>query len=254
MPAEADAFIDAAGVRRTGPAELFRETPWSTVWRAPTPDGPVWLKAAGFEAGLYGLLVRVVPDRVLHPLAVDTDRGWVLLPDGGEVPNDVAAALPAYAQLQRDLADHVDELLALGVPDMRPAVMPDRLAEAERLTGTDMSAVRGRFEETCGRLADAPGRASLDHNDLHSQNVLSGDRFYDWGDAVVAHPFASMLVPLEMTVDVSGYLEAFGEIGTRAVLDDAVFVATVARALIWHRADPGSDASRLHLERLLETS
>ena len=42
--------------------------------------------------------------------------------------------------------------------------------------------------------------ASLDHNDLHPWNIL-GDgaddtRFYDWGDCVVAHPFAAMLVPL----------------------------------------------------------
>ncbi len=210
---DAASFIDAA-VERIGPVELFRETPWSTVWRAHTAEGPVWLKAAGAEAGLYALLVREVPDAVLHPLAVDVERGWVLLPDGGAMPNDVASALPAYARVQQTLAAHVEELLALGVADMRPAVMPERLVEAEEKTGVDMSDVRERYAETCARLAAAPGGASLDHNDLHSENVLTGARFYDWGDAVVAHPFASLLVPLEQGVDVSGYLEAYGALAT----------------------------------------
>lgn len=241
-------------VTRTGPVELHCERPWSTVWHAPTEQGRVWLKAApGHEAGLYALLVREVPDAVLHPLAVDVARGWMLLPDGGAVPNDVAPALPAYARVQRTLAAHVEELLALGVEDMRPAVMPARLAEAEAKTGADMSDVRERFEEACARLAAAPGGATLDHNDLHSNNVLTGDRFFDWGDAVVAHPFASLLLPLELGVDVSGYLETFGDLGTRAVLDDAISVALVARALVWHRADPGDEAARITLERLRDS-
>ena len=35
--------------------------------------------------------------------------------------------LPLYAGLQIDLADHADELVSLGVPDLRLATLPSRL-------------------------------------------------------------------------------------------------------------------------------
>lgn len=106
--------------------------------------GPVWLKATGggtrFEVRLYELLERVVPERVLTPLATDTGRGWILLPDPGrsvgEALRDDAlldallTILPQYDQLQRAHAPQADEMVAFGVPDMRPAIMPQRFDEA----------------------------------------------------------------------------------------------------------------------------
>ena len=161
----------------------------------------MWLKATGpevaFEVRLYELLVRVAPERVLTPLATDPARGWLLLPDGGpslaDRGIDIAAALPVYARLQLDLAPHLEELLALGVADMRPAAMPERFEEALEAIGGDdrVAALRPAVADWCERLAASPVPASLDHNDLHAFNVLAGERFYDWGDAVVAHPFAS---------------------------------------------------------------
>ena len=37
--------------------------------------------------------------------------------------------------------------------------------------------------------------AAIQHDDLHGGNILvgpDGDRFFDWGDAVVAHPFTTL--------------------------------------------------------------
>src|SRR5205085_1459725 len=84
---------------------------------------------------------------------------------------------------------------ALGDADMRPAVMPQRFHEALAASGSpaDVAALEPQVEEWCARLADSPLPASLDHNDLHPWNVLDGPRYYDWGDAVIAHPFAAML-------------------------------------------------------------
>jgi hypothetical protein len=216
-----------------------------------------------FEAALYEVLAVRVPEHVLVPLAVDAERGWVLLPDGGPSGEvDVAAALPAYAALQRGLEP--EELVARGVADMRPAVMPERFEEAleaaSRTATTDGRAVlervpaaRPAFLEDCARLADSPGGASLDHNDLHPGNVLAGPRFYDWGDAVVAHPFASLLVPLQMGVDTSAYLDAFADLAPPAELaataELAVRVAHVARALVWARALAGAAPGSEHRER-----
>ena len=76
---------------------------------------------------------RAAPDRVLDPLATDVERAWILLPDGGPrwatdwrgpAARALAAAIADYGRLQRRLEPHVDELLAAGVADMRPAVMP----------------------------------------------------------------------------------------------------------------------------------
>ena len=253
----ADEGLAAAGLARTGDVEQPRVRPWATVLRLPTTDGSVWLKATGpevsFEVRLYELLVRVAPARVLEPLAIDAGRGWLLLPDGGpslgDRGGDIAAALPVYGQLQRELAPHVDELLALGVADMRPAVMPARFEEALAAIGGDdrVAALRPAVAEWCERLAASPVPASIDHNDLHAFNILAGERFYDWGDAVVAHPFATMLALEWVDTDAAGrarlrdaYLEPFADLAPRAELVEtlalACRVARIARALTWQRA------------------
>ena len=284
----ATAWIDerlaSAGVDRTGPLESVRVRPWGEVARADSDRGPIWLKApggaTGFEVPLYELLARWVPERILVPLAIDRSRGWVLLPDGGPSlgerakGEELAAALPValrhYGELQRALAGDADELLAIGVTDMRPQAMPGRFDEAlaagrryadgsaderDRAVPARFEAARERFEAQCSDLASRPGGASLDHNDLHPWNIL-GDpgaggstRFYDWGDSVVAHPFAAMLVPLGFAARVSpravetardAYLDAFGDLGSHAelveTLELACRVAKVARALTWERA------------------
>ena len=175
----------------------------------------MWFKAAGpgtaFEVPLYALLARVVPGRVLTPSPRTRTRGWILLPDGGPCARErvegLGAALVEYGRLQRELEPHVEAMLALGVPDMRPAAMPARFGEAlEAAGGGDPATLRriAAMEATvrgwCERLAASPLPPSLDHNDLHPRNVLVDDdggiRYYDWGDSVIAHPFAAMLVPL----------------------------------------------------------
>lgn len=291
--ADAVAWLDRqwglVGMRRTGDVEQPHLRPWATVLRAQTADGPVWLKATGpgtaFEVGLYEVLTRVVPGYVLTPIAVDLAQGWVLLPDGGppladraegdEFVDALSEILPRYGQLQRDLVPEADALLALGVSDMRPAVMPQRfdqaLEAASRFTEPDdraslerVAGHRGEFASWCERLATMPVPPSLDHNDLHPWNMLvrrldraDQVRFYDWGDAVVAHPFASMLVPLGMAqrqLDLSidapeihrlrdAYLEAFSDIAPHSELVEALELACrvgkVARALTWDRALKG---------------
>jgi Ser/Thr protein kinase RdoA (MazF antagonist) len=130
--------------------------------------------------------------------------------------------------------------------------------EADRLE--QVARLRDLFARLCDELADAPGAPTLDHNDLHGGNVFgSGDqaRFFDWGDAVVAHPFASALVlrsvarwtldahaesPLERRL-VDAYLEPFTALAPRhelnEVLEVACEVGKVARSLVWARAVAG---------------
>jgi hypothetical protein len=288
-----------AGVERTGETEQVHLRPWATVLKAPTTEGPVWFKAAGpgtaAEIGLYEILREVVPDRVLPPIAIDVDRAWIVLPDGGPTIGErfdgpglleaLVTVMPQYGRLQRDLAPQVGRMLDLGVADMRAERMPARFDEAldavrryveRRGTAADRAIVervepmRDTYAEWCGRLAQMPGEPSLDHNDLHAWNVFcQGDdgalqgRFYDWGDGVVAHPFASMLMGLgflnyylkigeddpRLLRIRDAYLEVFTDLAPRAelveTLELACRVGKVARALTWNRAVRALDESDL---------
>ena len=162
----ADRGLAAQGIARTGPVERERVRPWAAVLRMPTDAGTAWLKATGpavaFETGLYELLGRVVPERVLRPYAVDAKRGWLLLPDGGpslgerlsgrDLIDALAAALPQYARLQRALAEHVPALLGLGLADMRPQAMTGRFDEAlAAARATSRCKRRSRRSPGCGR-------------------------------------------------------------------------------------------------------
>src|SRR5829696_5360013 len=83
-----EAWIDSVlPAPLTGPVEVTKDRPWSLVARVPTESGLLWFKEnrAGtqYEAGLMEALWRWAPDSVLRPVAVQRERGWSLLPDGG---------------------------------------------------------------------------------------------------------------------------------------------------------------------------
>jgi hypothetical protein len=83
---------------------------------------------------------------------------------------------------------------------------------------------------------------SVQHDDLHDANVFVADgrhRFFDWGDASVAHPFLSLLVPLRVAAQRWGcrtgtasllrlrdaYLEPWSAYGSPAELREQCAVA-----------------------------
>jgi hypothetical protein len=299
--AEATEWIDAqlarAGLARVSDVKLARIRPWSMLLRATaSAGGQVWFKASGpgtaFEPALYEVLERVTPEFVLTPLGVDTARGWLLLPNGNPMfssdsdsddalVDSMLEVLPQYAEFQLRLSDHADALLAAGVTDMRPRMLSQRFDEAlayvdayitrrgtaeNRATHGRIVAMRPRVLDWIERLATAPGRPSLDHNDLHAHNVFADPsgptlraQFFDWGDAVVAHPFASMLVGLGYLAKRlkvghddprilrlrDAYLEGFTPLAPRTelveTLELAVRVGWIARALVWARTLEDAD-------------
>lgn len=267
-----DEQLAAIGIERIGEVEQPHLRPWATVLKAPTSHGAVWLKAAGpgtaFEAGLYGLLARTAPDHVLSPIATDPTRGWIVLPDGGppigerlggaDLVEALVAALAQYGRLQRALAPSVDDLLALGVADMRPARMPERFPEA-------LAAA-----EVVAESRDDPAAQAICRRVAAMGDTVLGDgagqvRFYDWGDSVVAHPFAAALVPLGFVQDLldaslddprllrarDAYLDVFADTAPPEelveTLELACHVAKIARVLTWDRA---LQAAREQGERL----
>jgi hypothetical protein len=257
-----------------GPIEQVRAVPWSVTLRAQTANGPRWFKAntmdCAYEATLAGLLGGWLPDAVLRPFATDPERGWMLTEDAGPTLREINPGenkekmLHAYAQLQRTVSDRAAELIAAGVPDQRVPLMPGHLASllADNRVRADLGPERLQsveamvpaFGDWCAELAADGIAASLQHDDLHDNNVFpngrGGYRFFDWGDASVAHPFGVLLVALN-AVEHSGedadtarlrdaYLEPWSDLGTRKALLRSASLArkvTVAsRALSWQRA------------------
>ena len=240
--ADVDAWVTGRttelGLRRTADGEQ-RGRPWGTVIRIGTETGPVWFKANALgmhhEAPLYAVLQRRCAGHVLEPLALDVDRGWLLLPDGGRTLREAEGAstdlalwermLVEYAQLQRSLEPYVDELLDAGVtaagpdtlPAIRDALLDDRdlmmVGEPDGLTEAELVAAREYAPEYAGLCARLDGLGiapTLQHDDLHANNVFAPSvpggplRVFDWGDAVVGHPFGTLLITLRVVSDVAG--------------------------------------------------
>ncbi|GHG26772.1 phosphotransferase [Streptomyces filamentosus] len=277
------------GLAETGPREV-RVRPWSVLVRFRTGGGgrdAVWLKAGApsnaFEAGLAGALAAWVPEHVMAPLAVDAGRGLALLPDGGPLfrglldegaagPGAWTAALGRYAEMQRRLVPYADRLGGLGVPGARTRDLPDAfdaLVAANPLFDADERAAllrrRPLLVELCAEL-DAYGLPdSLDHCDLHDGQILSPApgrfTFFDWGDASVAHPFGSLLVPFRAVRErygpghaaamVDAYLERWSGLGPsaaelRRAAALAVRLAALGRAGTWFRLFPGTPLADSH--------
>ncbi|MEU8007931.1 phosphotransferase [Catellatospora sp. NPDC049111] len=289
--AQALAWIDdtlaGAGLTAAGPVEQTRVRPWSVLAKVPVGDTVVWFKANGhcstYEARLLDALGRWAPGRVLEPIAIDGELGWSLLPDGGRTLREVAADDPAHweellarhAELQCDLVPRAAEMVALGVPDMTAAQLPGHFAALLDDPGVGgalpaeqqarLRAYEPEYRLLCERVAASPLPVTVQHDDLHDGNVLVGDgyRFFDWGDASVAHPFAVLLIAMRVAADRyrlkpgdpllarlrDAYLEPWTGYGTRAELaaevEPAVQAAKVSRALSWQRSLEGADAEAL---------
>jgi hypothetical protein len=289
--AAADDWISAecarAGLARNGPAR-GRGRMYSVVARVPVSGGTVWFKASppasSFEPALLVALAAWYPGQFTAPVAVDLDRAWSLTRDGGPTlreslarPKDVSAwhvMLGGYARLQFGLARHVDDLLALGLADLRPGSVPglferlladpamERAVDAPggitRAQHEALRALAPRLREWCAELQDLGITPSIDHSDVHPNNIFaaSGTPF-DWGDSAVAHPFCSLLIALQTAAGqaglpprspelaglTEGYLRPWLEAGyprpaVERSLDLALRIAPLARALAWGRLFP----------------
>jgi hypothetical protein len=237
-----NAQLAQRGIERLGDVEQPHVRPWSCVLRVPTAAGDVFFKATApalaHETALTVAVTRWHPDRTLEPLAADTARGWMLLPDGGTRLRAVLTAtpvpdvrhwlrlLPLYAEMQIELAGRTAELLALGTMDRRLASLPAQyeellsdptalsLGQEDGLTESEYAHLRKltrRLTSLCERLAEYGIPETLQHDDLHDGNIfVRGDGRYtlfDWGDACVSHPFFSLLVTLNSIADRLGWAD-----------------------------------------------
>ena len=262
--AAAEQWIQAH-VTPSGAIETAHERPWSTVLRVPLPDGAAWFKACSavqaFEPRLTAQLFARWPDRVPEVLAYDEERGWLLLADAGtqiaalgNPPESWVTVLPLYAELQRDEAPHADDHLSHHVPDLRVATLAagyDELLEEDLpLESSEIAELRRfapHFEKLCVELAACDVPETIQHDDLHMNNVYARDgelRVLDWGDSSISHPFASLVVTFRFLEERNGlgpddpwlgrlrdaYLEPWGR-GLTETFALAIRVGTFAHAM-----------------------
>jgi hypothetical protein len=200
--------------------EVVHDRPWSRVLRVPTADEDLYLKQCepvqAFEPALTVALAARWADRVPQVAAADPEQAWLLLRDAGTRLREggdfgiFARALELYAELQREEVAHVDELLALGLPDVRlpivaaayePFFEDDHGLEREEVAR--LRALAPRFHELCAELEAFGLPDSIQHDDLHDGNVFVRDgrvAIFDWGDSSVAHPLWSWIKPLAVAV------------------------------------------------------
>jgi len=228
--------------------------------RVSTPDGVVWFKASAaalaHDGPVSAALARIRPDVVLAPLALDVERGWSLVPDGGETlrmvlerqpePRRWIDALALHSELQRDAAPDVEELVRLGLPDQRLM----RIPELARDVGV------GDAGPMCAELAAFGLPETIQHDDFHDANVFvraGGYRIFDWGDSCASHPLFSLTVGLrafahrfglaeddrEVEQAREAYLEPWADFGSRSELLSAARQAerlgALCRALTYRR-------------------
>jgi hypothetical protein len=270
--AEAHEWIrDRLGARGTvvvGSVAQEHVRPWATVMRVPTNEGDVFFKANAAELRYETALVRRLaarrPDCVPRLLAVDEERGWMLMRDAGARLREIVERerdltpwleiLPLYAGLQRDMSPDADALVALGVPDLRLATLVpavERFLEEIELPSDErerLSAAVPQIRDLCERLAAYGVAETIQHDDLHDAQVFVDDGHYrilDWGDACVSHPFFTLSVTLlgvlawglddvQGSVDVRPFRDAYlGPFAQDAALSDLRDASELAMWLGW---------------------
>ena len=297
--AQAHAWIRAEAKRNSielaGEIEQNHAYAWSTVMRVPSSAGTLFFKATAgetiYEIALTQKMAGWFPDCMPELVAVDTARGWMLMRDGGEQlrasirpTQDIKPWEPVitrYAELQIGLAEHVDEILALGIPDHRTTALPARytqlltdkailmIDQEKGLTSAEFQQLlelAPRFEQICKDISAFGIPDSLNHGDFHDGNVLLKNgriTFFDWGDANVTQPFVSLrtfFVSIEIALKLDDYaftpemsqlldryLEAWQAYGSKEALLSAYRlskpVASISKALAWHETVSRLDGS-----------
>lgn len=225
---------DALGVALTGPIEQRKTWNLAGLFRLPTADGPVWLKAlppfASDEAQVMAVFGAVDPTLVPRVLAAAPGR--LLLAD---VPGtDCWHAPPEVLASGIERFVHAQSVIDTAPPDL--LVRADPAAEVSALLSRDLGLTSAEVAAAHAllprwwALSECGLPTTIVHGDFHSGNWRSADggppTVLDFADAHVGHPTLDGL-------RVVDYLAPDRRPAARASWVSA-----------WQRACPDSDPSR----------
>ena len=203
-------------------APIVQQRAWglSCTMKVATVEGDLYFKATpqfmSHEGSVMQAVAQTCPGLLPPPLAVDSDRGWLLMPDyGGEMLHECPditrweEALRLFSSAQVEQSENIHFWLSANIPDRRLGRMVEMIdpliASCSRmLTGGDSGLSDSEAENLrslslplklmCARLAQRAVPHALVHGDLGG-NILvreDGYTFFDWTDACVSHPFFEM--------------------------------------------------------------
>ncbi len=247
-----------------------------------------------FEAALVDAMAQALPQHVIPPLAIEPNRGWLLTADQGATLDEQLTQVDPlllwrrlvveYAALQRDTVPAEQALLASGLTRLGPDELGDTvhaIADWFANLSTDHPLALdapGRSSRDLGSQVELLHRAAdnlshwgskfsgaiplaLDQNDLHAHNVFAASptapfRFFDFGDALWAHPFVTLSCVRDALVDpddpdswaaddprlteiTDAYLHQWTDLAPldvlHAELEAALPLHVVHRLVSWHR-------------------
>jgi len=210
----------ARDLRPTGDVEVVGHWPLSSVLRLETEGGTVFFKAVfsifRHEPALTAILSARHPTLAPEVLAVDEDRGWMLMrelrgsPIGDLDVGRWGEGLRAAAIIHKAWIGREEELLALGAHDRTLQTLERDLPSASgvvQLSAEDrarLKAVLPTLGRAIAELAAGAVPETLVHGDLHPWNVMAegdGVRIFDWSDACFAYPFFDLPTYLQRTED-----------------------------------------------------
>jgi len=191
--------------------QAVQERTWnlSSLWRLETSAGVAWIKEVPEFFGHEPAILRWLTEngqgaRVPPLLAAEGQRmllGHVAGADlyGADVlVRDAIGA--AMHEIHLAAADAVPQLLHIGLPDRRPAVLVETLPAVVATAGAvdpRLEALVAGLEDRLRRVEECGLPATLVHGDLHPGNAraLAGGPIVliDWGDSAVGHPALDML-------------------------------------------------------------
>lgn len=205
----ADGQLMAVGRARTGPSVQMKTWNLSSIWRLPTSDGDVWLKAVPPFFAHEGAVIHALAAPTLPPVIAFDDLGRTLLEhvpgaDQYQAPTERhAVMIDALVALQAGAVDRIVELLAAGAPDWRAAPFAVAAADVAERGGVGLDSKQRRsldrlvagLADRFSALAECGIPDSFVHGDFHTGNVRwteAGPVIFDWGDCGIGNPLLDL--------------------------------------------------------------
>jgi hypothetical protein len=198
---EQKALTWAQAYLKLKPKNVFKPVrlmPWSRVYTAELPKERVFLKIVmppfDIEVKLLPYLATHYPEGIPKVIATNKALKCILMHDAGtplrallKQRYDIALAkksIAIYAKLQQKTCAHADTLLALGVPDWRLHILPQKYFELlqrtdfltdDGLSLDEISRLKSQhlnIQALCELLLNTPIPAAIEHADFHDNNIL----------------------------------------------------------------------------------
>lgn len=202
--------------------ETLQDTPWSYVIRILTSEGFVYLKQTPQQLALEADIIQVLQLEfdapVPHVISSNPTLNCFLMRDAGNTLRSVlkkqfnealvCKAVDQLAATQGNIADRVETLIEMGVPDWRlnqfPGLYQALISKKELLVEDGLSdmdikqlkTLVTKVSDLCEKLSGYAIKQSIVQPDFNDNNTLVSDSqaitIIDLGELSISHPFFSL--------------------------------------------------------------